>query len=400
MEFVRNLSNFYYDPLRQGYDTGVFASVLGTAPTIVSDELVFNGGGAITRFDMGRGEITMRLKIPVGPTSGDDRAWGLTQASNDTLIAFNTENDEFSIKVRNGDTVESLAVDWLAGWTNTSVDWTISWDPSGAKFYANGQLLGFLNLDGAVPQVPLSLVIINENSDAMTLSNIQFRNVEVFESSSSTNAVTIASGIVTVSYITPGTAADALGKAEDAVHASGDTGVMALGVSNEAQADLVSADGDYTPPATTKKGNVFIENTRYDRAVDNSNDIYWTHQRALSTATGAVAKDNSAALEASSIAKATFGRLYRTMGRLDATAGSATFYLQFLDSATLPADGAVTHIMAPIKFVHTNGTDQTWDIDLGSLGVPFNSGCVVVLSSTEFTKTIAGAYLSSTNLVG
>lgn len=57
--------------------------------------------------------------------------------------------------------------------------------------------------------------------------------------------------------LTPGTAATNLGKAEDAVHTSGDTGVFSLGVANVAQTALVNADGDYTPMATDLKGNQY-----------------------------------------------------------------------------------------------------------------------------------------------
>lgn len=53
--------------------------------------------------------------------------------------------------------------------------------------------------------------------------------------------------------ITPGTAAANLGKAEDAVHASGDTGVMALGVRNDA-GTAFAADGDYVPLSIDSSG--------------------------------------------------------------------------------------------------------------------------------------------------
>lgn len=56
--------------------------------------------------------------------------------------------------------------------------------------------------------------------------------------------------------VTPGTSASNLGKAEDSIHASGDTGVMALGVSNVAQTTL-NADGDYSVMATDLKGNLY-----------------------------------------------------------------------------------------------------------------------------------------------
>lgn len=53
-------------------------------------------------------------------------------------------------------------------------------------------------------------------------------------------------GSVTISDITPGTGATDLGKAEDAAHTTGDTGVMALGVRNDGGA-ASAANGDYIP---------------------------------------------------------------------------------------------------------------------------------------------------------
>lgn len=52
-------------------------------------------------------------------------------------------------------------------------------------------------------------------------------------------------GSWTLAGVTPGTAATSLGKAEDAAHASGDTGVMDLGVRYEALTAPASAAGDY-----------------------------------------------------------------------------------------------------------------------------------------------------------
>jgi len=56
-------------------------------------------------------------------------------------------------------------------------------------------------------------------------------------------------GDVDVTSIIPGTGATNLGKAEDAVHASADVGVMALSVRNSTNTTF-AADGDYAPIAT------------------------------------------------------------------------------------------------------------------------------------------------------
>lgn len=110
--------------------------------------------------------------------------------------------------------------------------------------------------------------------------------------------------------------------------------------------------------------------------------------------------DVSAALEASTITKATPGVLQKATFRLDSTAGSATYYIMCMNSATLPADGAVT-ITVCKKIVHTSGTDDvvSWDFTRGGGGGIYHSaGITWCLSSTEFTKTIGGAYLAGSVL--
>lgn len=74
-----------------------------------------------------------------------------------------------------------------------------------------------------------------------------------------TNGLTVTSAV-----LIPGTAATNLGKAEDAVHASGDTGVFSLGVGNEAQSTFAS-DGDYIAQAVDTKGNTLnVGNIAHD----------------------------------------------------------------------------------------------------------------------------------------
>lgn len=73
-------------------------------------------------------------------------------------------------------------------------------------------------------------------------------------------------GDVDITSIIPGTGATNLGKAEDAVHNTADTGVFILGVANEAQSTR-AADGDYIGIATDTKGNtIAIGNVAHDTA--------------------------------------------------------------------------------------------------------------------------------------
>jgi hypothetical protein len=64
-------------------------------------------------------------------------------------------------------------------------------------------------------------------------------------------------GDVDVTSVIPGTGATNLGKAEDAIHSSGDTGVMALGVRQTTQTSF-AADGDYAPVSIDDDGGVRV----------------------------------------------------------------------------------------------------------------------------------------------
>ena len=65
-----------------------------------------------------------------------------------------------------------------------------------------------------------------------------------------------ANGALHVTQGSPGTGATNLGKAEDAPHTTGDVGVMSLGVRNDADAALSGLDLDYTPVSVDSSGRI------------------------------------------------------------------------------------------------------------------------------------------------
>lgn len=95
----------------------------------------------------------------------------------------------------------------------------------------------------------MSLGVRNDALAALTGTNLDYSPIGV-----------TASGEV-YSYVTnvlPGSAANALGKIEDAAHASGDTGVMILAVRKDSPTNLVGADGDYAPLQVDDLGGLRI----------------------------------------------------------------------------------------------------------------------------------------------
>lgn len=73
-------------------------------------------------------------------------------------------------------------------------------------------------------------------------------------------------GDVDVLSVIPGTGATNLGKSEDAAHTTGDVGVMALAVRNDAGTSLVNATGDYAP--------LQVDSTGALRVTSNSTQQY------------------------------------------------------------------------------------------------------------------------------
>lgn len=65
-------------------------------------------------------------------------------------------------------------------------------------------------------------------------------------------------GDVDVTSIVPGSGATNLGKAEDAAHATGDVGVMALSVRQNTAASTSGTDGDYQPLITDTNGRLHV----------------------------------------------------------------------------------------------------------------------------------------------
>lgn len=108
----------------------------------------------------------------------------------------------------------------------------------------------------------MALDILDGNSVAKTLKTsldgsdlVPHHNVDTVTGIvSAAQSGTWSVSITSAASITPGTSASNLGKAEDAAHTTGDVGVMALAVRNDGGSVLCNADGDYLPLTTDATG--------------------------------------------------------------------------------------------------------------------------------------------------
>lgn len=100
------------------------------------------------------------------------------------------------------------------------------------------------------------------------------------------------------------------------------------------------------------------------------------------TGSGAATLVKSTALEASHVMKATAGSLISLM-----ITDTTDEYILVINSATVPADGAVTLLMPPIHVTSNSTTFITFPISW-----PASTGISVCNSSTgTFTKTVGGS---------
>lgn len=106
------------------------------------------------------------------------------------------------------------------------------------------------------PGVDIGDVTVNNASGAAAVNIQDGGNSLTVDQATGTNL-----HVVTDSQI-PGTGATNLGKAEDAAHTSGDTGVMALAVRNDAATALAGTTGDYIPLGTDEFGNLRVNISR------------------------------------------------------------------------------------------------------------------------------------------
>ncbi len=178
---------------------------------------------------------------------------------------------------------------------------------------------------------------------------------------------------VDVTRVIPGTSATALGKAEDAAHADGDTGVLILGVRNHSGA---GSDGDYSAMSVTTTGEL---RTMAHREVAK----LATTSGGLTTATTAYTAGDQVGTEftMANAARASGGSGYIVGCTLmDETDIIGAYDVVIFDSATTPAadnaaaswsDGDAAKIVGIIPLVGAYDTGLNRVAQAFNLAIPY-----------------------------
>jgi len=136
-----------------------------------------------------------------------------------------------------------------------------------AQYYNVAPLLGVQQLRVRATAYTSGTANVIIEPSTQFVNNIQ----QVVGAVTTSGTVTATVASTTLTSVVPGVAATSLGKAEDAVHASGDTGVMVLGVRNDnAATAMTSANGDYSSFSGDINGTQFVRDAPSNTATKSN----------------------------------------------------------------------------------------------------------------------------------
>lgn len=128
-------------------------------------------------------------------------------------------------------------------------------DAAGNERGANVSAGNALLVDASATTQPVSYATTGSGTATGALRvEVANNGTGVIGLNTGTNSIGKISDITT--SVVPGTAATNLGKAEDAAHTTGDTGVFTLGVRNDTLADVTNTTADYSQYSTDIKGRL------------------------------------------------------------------------------------------------------------------------------------------------
>jgi hypothetical protein len=246
--------------------TGTITAVTAITNALPAGTNAIGKLAANSGVDIGDVDVTS-CALPTGAaTAAKQPALGTAGTASTDVISVQGIASMTPIQV--GDNSSSLTVD-NAGtfavqaaqsgtWNVTNVSGTVSL-PTGASTAAKQPALGTAG---------------SASTDVITVQGIASMTALVVDGSGVTQPVSgtvtanLAAGTnnigdVDVLSVVPGTGATSLGKAEDAAHSSGDTGVMALAVRAAAPTERSAGptDGDYEPLAVNEVGAMWASLT-------------------------------------------------------------------------------------------------------------------------------------------
>lgn len=204
-------------------------------------------------------------------------------------------------------------------------------------------------LDVDVTRLPSLPAGTNAIGKLASNTGVTIGAVELAASQTLATVTTVSTVTAIGTSVTPGTSAAHLGKAEDAAHASGDTGVLMLAVRRDTATSDVSAAGDYAAPQVNQNGALYVT------PVPNVGSGVTTYHAVAGASTNAANIKSSA------------GSLY---GWNITNSGAAWAYVKFHNTASTPTAGS--GVVWSVGVPPGGGTNESIPE-----GIPFGTGISV-----------------------
>lgn len=189
MAYIRK--SFYYDPIRQGYDTNLWKTISGAPAAsgdgrLSVDNAAGIAGSCIHYVDFVKGDISFNVNVPTAPAEGVTRMFGVSAPNTSLFIRFSV-GSTFQCQVSDGTNTSSSTVAWNSDWTGANVTYGIRWESGSAKFFINGTrvatisdtiTLGVETI--TVPSGPLSLYLYDNADTSMTVGDIFVKGTQSY----------------------------------------------------------------------------------------------------------------------------------------------------------------------------------------------------------------------------
>ena len=187
-------NSFYYDPIRQGYDTNLWRTLSG-APGVTGGRLSVNHGSIVHYGDITKGEITFNVTVPDSPGGNDDRVFGLSAQNSANYIAFVIGSTLNCETVNGSNSTTSANIAWNSAWNAVNTVFKIRWEAGTAKFFINDTQV-YAITDDSVPAGPMSLYIADDSNAGMTFGDIVAKGVQFFFLNPSTSDTSSYDGLL------------------------------------------------------------------------------------------------------------------------------------------------------------------------------------------------------------
>lgn len=194
-------TSFYYDPIRQGYDTNSWKTLSGAPAVVAGGRLsVDNGsdaGSAVHYADFLKGDISFNVNSSA-PGANTGHVFGVSAPNTSAYIRFSIAGT-LTCQTSDGTTTsESAEIPWNTNWSGANIEFRIRWEAGTAKFFIAGSQVYAIS-NSSVPAGPLSLYLSDDSSSAMTIGDIAVRGTQSFVMNPKTSDTTSFSGLLMTS---------------------------------------------------------------------------------------------------------------------------------------------------------------------------------------------------------